>query len=195
MPDGGIVGNVTLNLDPTEFSGKSVRIVGAPGVMIAWGGILSRRIQDVAKVKAQSVGQLKITKSLAPVELTSAGEIVGKPAVHFRKGDRIRVTLTIATDRELDYLLIRDNLAAFMQVQEQLAEYGVKDGVWMLSEPRTASQNFYITSMPKGKHVITYDVTASRDGEYSTGIAEVQSLYYPMISARSAGAVVNISNP
>ena len=195
MPDGGIVGNVTLNLDPTEFSGKSVRIVGAPGVMIAWGGILSRRIQDVAKVKAQSVGQLKITKSLAPVELTSAGEIVGKPAVHFRKGDRIRVTLTIATDRELDYLLIRDNLGAFMQVQEQLAEYGVKDGVWMLSEPRTASQNFYITAMPKGKHVITYDVTAARDGEYSTGIAEVQSLYYPMISARSAGAVVNISNP
>lgn len=187
----GIAGNIFLNLRPEDVSGKKLRFESS-GEGIAWGGVLTQYVEKISRVKAHSVEQLKITKALLPVSVGSDGMKVGKPAQRFSKEDRIRVTLTIINDRPLDYVLIQDQIGSFMQRSEQLTEYKAQDGIWMLMEPRTSTTNFYITSLPKGKHILSYEVIADRDGEYSSGIAAAQSLYYPFISAHSAGMMVTL---
>ncbi len=162
------------------------------GKVPAWGGVLRQYVAPVMEVKAQSVPQLKITKSLLPIESTPAGEKALKASTHFKKGDRIRVTLTLEADRDMDYILIRDSRGGCMQPADQLTEYEVQNGLWILRETRTSATNLYLTRLPKGKFIITYDVFADRDGDYSTGIATAQSQYYPLITAHSAGCVVKV---
>lgn len=202
VPQGEILtGGFYMNLDPEKASGRTLRISknsNAP----SWGGVLESHVAEVSKVKAHSVPQLRIEKTLLNVSAddsgkktsgkTTSGKKTAAATTKFRKGDRIRVTLTIETDRDLDYLLISDGRSACMQPADQLTEYAPQDGLWMLRETRNFATNFYITSMPKGKHVISYEVFADRDGEYSCGIADAQSQYYPMISAHSAGYLLEI---
>ena len=80
-----------------------------------------------------------------------------------------------------------------MQPESQLTSYTLENGLWILRETRDSATNFYITHLPKGQYIISYDVYADRDGEYSTGIATAQSQYYPMITAHSAGCVVKVN--
>lgn len=186
-----LTGNFYLSLDASRVSGAELRIVRS-GESPAWGGVLNQYIAPIRTVKAHDVPQLKITKALLPVDADSTGKKVSASSTRFVKGQRVRVTLTLETDRDLDYVMLSDQLGAWMQPAEQLTEYGIKDGLLMLIETRTARKNFYITRLPKGKYVLSYEVNADRDGEYSTGIAEAQSQYYPLITAHSAGAVVEI---
>ncbi len=186
-----LAGNYYINLSPEKISGKDIRIVNHNG-NISWGGIVCQYIDKIENIKAHSVSQLKITKTLLPVEINADGMTVGRPTDKFKKGDKINVTLTVVNDRKIDYVLIQDTSGAFMQPTEQLTQYAVIDGIWMLKQPSTSSTNFYITSLPKGKHVISYQVSAARDGEYSTGIANAQSLYYPIITSHSAGMTVKV---
>lgn len=186
-------GNFYVNLDPVEASGTTLTI-HRHGATPSWGGVVSQYIAPIKDVKAHSVPQLMIEKSLLPVSAGTDGRKVGKDSFVFRKGDRVRVTLTLTSDRDLDYVLITDRLGAWMQPAAQLTEYMAQDGLWMLRETRKADVNFFITRMPKGKYVISYEINADRDGEYSSGIAVAQSQYYPLITAHTAGRVVKINN-
>lgn len=186
-----LTGNIYLDLSPRQASGKRLEIVRQDGVP-AWGAVLRQYVAPAASVKAQSMPQLSVTKQLLPIEMTQGGEKAGKSTTSFSKGDLIRVTMTLVTDRDLDYVLIRDQRGAFMQPQSQLTSYTVEDGLWVLRETRNSATNFYLTHLPKGQYIITYDVYADRDGEYSTGIATAQSQYYPMITAHSAGCIVKV---
>lgn len=185
--------NGYLNLDPLQASGATLT-VHRHGNSPAWGGVMCQYIAPIRDVKAHSVPQLEIKKELLPIEADGSSRKAGKDTGKFRKGDRVRVTLTLSTDRELDYLLITDRLGSWMQPSEQLTQYELTDGLWMLRETRKADVNFYITRIPKGKYIISYEVNAARDGEYSNGIASAQSQYYPMITAHSAGRVIIVNN-
>ena len=186
-----LTGNVYLSVTPEMASGRTLKVSRQAGVP-AWGGVMRQYVAPAAKVKAQSVPQLKITKQLLPVKLTQSGSKASKDTRRFHKGELIRVTLTLVSDRDLDYLFISDRRGAFMQPADQLTSYEINDGVWLLRETRNTATNFFITRLPKGKYVISYEVNADRDGEYSTGIATAQSQYYPLITAHSAGCMVNV---
>lgn len=186
-----LTGNFYMNLDAEKVSGKTLTI-HRHGSVPAWGGIMSQYVAPAADVKAQSVPQLKITKELLPIEASAGQSVVGNSTDKFSKGERVRVSLTVETDRDLDYVMISDRLGAWMQPAEQLTRYDLEDGLWVLRETRRDKVNFYITKVPKGRYIISYEVNADRDGDYSTGIASAQSQYYPMISAHSAGCIITV---
>ncbi|MDE6272292.1 MAG: hypothetical protein K2M31_04720 [Muribaculaceae bacterium] len=183
--------NGCLNLDPMASSGKTLTI-HRHGSGPAWGGVLTQYVAPIEDVKAHETAQLKIKKSLLPIEVESGKRNAGSDAGTFRKGDRVLVTLTLETDRDMDYVLLTDRLGSWMQPKEQLTEYQPLDGLWLLRETRRADVNFYITRLPKGRYVLSYEVTAARDGRYSTGIASAQSQYYPLITSHTAGRLITI---
>lgn len=186
-----LTGNIYIDLSPQEASGATLS-VSCNASTPAWGGVLRQYVAPIRNIKAHSVPQLKVTKRLLPIETATGGEKAHAASTSFHKGDLIRVTLTLETDRDLDYVLINDRRGAFMQPAEQLTTYTVENGLWLLRETRNTATNFYLTRLPKGEYILTYDVYADRDGEYSTGIATAQSQYYPMITAHSAGCLVTV---
>lgn len=192
LPAGeSLAGNIWLSFTPGQASGKILaikRLASTP----AWGGVLRQHVAPVKDVKMASVPQLKVTKRLIPVVNSSSGQVASKAATRFSKGELVRVTLTLETDRDLDYVIVNDCRGAFMQPADQLTEYTFQNGLWILRETRNSATNFYMTSLPKGSFIITYDVYADREGEYSTGITTTQSQYYPLITAHSAGCLVSV---
>ncbi len=189
--EGTLSGNFYMDLSAEDASGATLSI-HRHGDVPAWGGVLCQYVSPIKDVKENSVPQLKIEKALLPVSTGVSGKKAGSATTKFSKGERIRVTLTLTTDRNLDYLFISDNLGAWMQPVEQLTRYTNQDNLWYLRETRNSAVNFYIMSVPKGKYVLSYEVNADRDGEYSTGIADAQCLYYPMIASHSGGMVVKV---
>lgn len=179
-----IPGSFVVDLDPKKVSGKQL-VISRPGGSPAWGGVMMSRIMPIKDIKPRAMEQIKIAKALYPVVQDGITSSVGKSSQRFKKGNRILVTLTITTDRDLDYLMIRDERGAWMQPREQLSGYSSQDGVWQVREQRTSCANIYIYHLTKGVHVLSYEVTADRDGEYTSGTATAQSQYYPLITARS----------
>lgn len=188
-----LTGGFYISLPAEEVSSKTLK-VERTGASPAWGGVICQYVADIVDVKAQAAEQLKVEKMLLPITVDASGTSAGAPSKSFHKGERIRVTLTITTDRDLDYVLLRDNRAACLEPKEQLTRYYCKDGLWVLEETRDCVTNFYFTRLPKGRSIVTYEVTADRDGEYSCGIAEAQSQYYPLITSHSAGASLTITD-
>lgn len=110
-----------------------------------------------------------------------------------KTGDKVRVTLTVTCDKDMNYVALVDERAACLEPDGQISEYTSVDGIWAYREVRNNRTSFFINFLPKGVNVISYDCYVDRAGVYSTGIASVQSQYSPLQSAHSAGSVITVS--
>ncbi|MDE7466511.1 MAG: hypothetical protein K2M59_08835 [Muribaculaceae bacterium] len=176
-----ISGMVKIDLKSTAKEIQIRRRANSP----AWGGVISQYVAPILKVNEKGSGELKISKAVYAVTTDSKGVIT--TAGDLKVGDKVRVTLTVTSDRDLDYVTIKDNRAACLEPSDQVSGYAESDGIWMYGEIRNESTNLFIPFLPKGSHVISYDCNVDRAGEYSLGIATAQSLYAPQITAHSAG--------
>lgn len=185
-----VTGSFTVDLDPKAASGANLEVKRS-GSGPAWGGVVSSYVAPILEVKSASVPQLSIEKRVYAIsqdgEARSATELL-------KKGDKVRVTLTIVCDRNLDYVAVTDPRAACLEPADQLSGYTSSDGVWYYREVRNAQTNLFIPYLSKGTHVINYECYVDRDGEYTLGVAQAQSQYAPVITAHSAGESLKVNN-
>lgn len=154
----------------------------------AYGGVVSQYVLPVRDVKAASVPQLSVRKNIYVIRDSADG--TSASADGLTVGDKVRVTLTLTCDRDLDYVAVTDSRAACLEPSEQVSGYTVSDGVGMYREVRDNATNLFIPFLSKGTHVISYECRVDRSGEYSLGIASAQSQYSPVIAAHSAGRII-----
>lgn len=186
-----LTGTVTMNLDPATASGKQLTVEkGGSGP--AWGGVVSQYIAPIKDVKGASCQNLKIEKSVLLVETGETGTTAKKGEV--KVGDKIRVTLTITCDKDMDYVALIDERAACLEPAEQTSVYMMQDGLSYYREVRDTKTSFFIGFLPKGVNVISYDCHADRAGSYSLGIATVQSQYSPLQTAHSEGRELKVTD-
>lgn len=186
----GLTGAFTLNLTAEETSDATLTVEKS-GAAPSWGGVVAQFVAPIRDVKAAEIPQLSIRKEVYSLLPGKEGYIVTDSAVNV--GDRIRVTLFITADRDLDYVAVTDFRAACLEPAEQISEYSSSDGVYYYKEVRDQATNLFIRFLPKGTHVVSYDCYADREGVYSLGIATAQSQYAPVITAHSAGAILTVA--
>ena len=102
------------------------------------------------------------------------------------------MVLTVKNASDLQYVAITDERGACMEPVDQLSSYAQTDGTWVYRETRNSQTNLFISFLPKGVHQISYDCYIDRDGDYTVGIATVQSLYAPLVTGHSAGKTVSV---
>jgi hypothetical protein len=90
-------------------------------------------------------------------------------------GDRIKVRLTITSERDLDFVQLQDKRAACMEPVKQLSGYNWRGGYY--STPRDNVTNYYFDRLPKGKRVIETEYFIDRAGQYETGTCTIQCAY------------------
>lgn len=186
-----LTGSVTADLDAKAASGKTLTITrGASGP--AWGGVLAQYVAPILDVKAVSTPQMSVTKAVYAVTPGETGTTAS--AGDLKVGDRVRVTLTLTADRDVEYVAVTDPRAACLEPADQMSGYTESDGVWFYREVRDSSTNLFIPFLSKGTHVISYECFVDRAGDYTLGVAQAQSQYAPEITAHSAGALQVISN-
>lgn len=195
------IGEALLQPDKTryatgEFTADISADLTSPAVMVidrqanypSVGSVVTMERRPMQAVKAVGCAEATIEKSM---KVYRDGQWV--EATSFRPGDRVRVTLTITADDDLDYLVVTDPRPAGFEPAEQLPKPVWSDGTCFYRENRDSSTNLYIDHLRRGSYILAYELYAAQQGVYTSGAAELQSQYNPIVTAHSSGSVITVN--
>lgn len=163
--------------------------VSNPNDHISYGAVYRQYFEDLDKVVAAD-NKLQIDKKMFLQAKGSDGktvlrEITAGSQVH--PGDRVTVRFIIRTDRDLDYVHLKDMRAAGFEPLNVISRTKFQDGMIYYESTKDASENFFIEHLNKGTYVFEYPLIAVHVGDFSNGIATIQCMYAPEFTAHSAG--------
>lgn len=163
----------------------------SPGV--AWGAMYWQYFEDLDKITSAETG-VKFRKELFLKKNSENGPVLTKITENtpIQIGDLVTVRLEIQTDREMEFVHIKDMRASGFEPTNVLSTYKWQQGMGYYESTRDAATNFFIDRMPKGTYVFEYDVRANNAGNFSNGITSLQNMYAPELSAHSEGIRVEI---
>jgi len=167
--------------------------VTKPGAGIVQGGLFWQYYEDLDKIKS-SENYISVTKELYKKVKTANGEELQKISSEtpVKVGDKVTVRMILNTDRQMEFIHIKDMRAAGFEPLQVISGYQWKNNLGYYQSTKDASTNFYIQSMPKGKYVFEYDYVANASGKFSNGITTIQNYYAPQMNAHTKGTTVEI---
>lgn len=180
------LGRGSVELNSAQASNAQLNIV-RQGHTPAWGAVYCRYYSNPDNVSAAGCEALTIEKRI----FRQIGAEWQK-CDNYRIGDRVRVQLVIHATRALDYVTIVDDRAACFEPVDQLPGWIYAEGLGFYRENRDSSTNIYVSRMPKGTYLLSYDLWANNSGRFASGLATAQSQYAPQISAHSGGSIVAV---
>ena len=178
----------------TSWSGKEVKPemgkieVENPNKGIAWGAAYWQYFEDLDNITEHD-SPLSVEKVIFIEELTDDGPVI-KPLENgqsLKTGDKVVVRLVIRTDRNMDYVHIKDMRATALEPVNAISGYTYQGGLGFYKSVTDVSTEFFIRSLLKGTYVLEYPMAVTQKGEFSNGIATIQSYYAPEFAAHSAG--------
>ena len=168
---------------------------------IGWGAMYWQYYQDLDKVSAQG-SSLKITKKLFVMRSSIEGATSSRTLntqtmipieqTKLVKGDKVITRLVITTDRNLEFVALKDLRASCFEPVNQLSGCEWKEGVCYYQTTKDASTQFFFSFLPKGTYVFEYELWANAAGEYTSGIASVQCQYAPEFVSHTGGERIKI---
>ncbi len=173
-----------------EMDKSMARItVENPNDHISYGAVYRQYFEDLDKVRPAD-NKLQIDKQMYLTAKGPDGKDVLKeitPNMVIRPGDKVTVRFIIRTDRDLDYVHLKDMRAAGFEPLNVLSRTKHQDNLWYYESTKDASENFFIEHINKGTYVFEYPLIAVHVGDFSNGIATIQCMYAPEFTAHSAG--------
>lgn len=162
-----------------------------PGNQPAWGTVFCQYRDNMKNVPSRSCNAVSIEKRIYRKK-TASGGVEWETAGDLTKGDIIKVELLVTVSQDMDYVAITDERAACFEPVEQLPRPIFAEGIYFYRENRDATTGIFVSHLPKGTYMLTYELYANNAGEYSSGIATVQSQYAPALTAHSSGGIINV---
>ncbi len=168
--------------------------VTKPGAGIVQGGLFWQYYEDLDQIKSSET-YISITKELYKKIKTENGEELQKISENapLKVGDKVTVRMILNTDRNMEFIHLKDMRAAGFEPLNVISGYQWKNNLGYYESTKDASTNFYIQYMPKGKYVFEYDLVCNASGNFSNGISTLQNYYAPQMNAHTKGSNVKIS--
>lgn len=105
----------------------------------------------------------------------------------------MRVRIVITTDRDMEYVHLKDQRAAAFEPVNVLSSWKYQDGLWYYESTKDASTNFFIENLRKGKYVFEYTLFATQSGSFSNGITQIECMYAPEFQSHTKGSKIEIT--
>lgn len=194
-PDTKVTGYVKTSVNPDETDkGLGTVTVTKPGPGILQGGLFWQYYENLDKIKS-SESYISIAKELYKKVKTVNGEELQKitAATPLKVGDKVSVRMILNTDRNMEFIHLKDMRAAGFEPLNVISGYEWKNGLGYYHSTKDAATNFYIQYMPKGKYVFEYDYICNASGTFSNGITTLQNYYAPQMNAHTMGTRVTIT--
>ena len=168
--------------------------VTKPGPGIVQGGLFWQYYEDLDKIKS-SENYISITKESYKKVKTVNGEELVKISENspLKVGDKVTVRMILNTDRNMEFIHLKDMRAAGFEPVNVISGYEWKNNLGYYQSTKDASTNFYIENMRKGKYVFEYDYICNASGTFSNGITTLQNYYAPQMNAHTKGTKVTIA--
>ena len=160
----------------------------------AWGALYWQYYENIDKVSASKTG-LNVEKALFIEKIEGKNkELIPINAQNpLKVGDKVIVRLTVRSDRDFEYVHLKDMRAAAMEPAEQLSGTRWAQGVAYYQSTKDASMNFYFHNLPKGTYVFEYALHTNRSGNYSNGVCTIQCLYAPEYISHTSGGRISVN--
>jgi len=159
---------------------------------VAWGAAYWQYFEQLDKITPAETA-LKIKKELFVEQLTTRGKVI-TPITNeeLKVGDLIKVRIEIRSDRNLEYVHLKDMRASGFEPVSTLSAYRYQDGLHYYENTRDLSTNFFMGYLPKGTYVFEYDLRVGQRGDFSNGVTTIQCMYAPEFTSHSQGVRVQV---
>ena len=159
----------------------------------AWGAVYWQYFEDLDKITPAAT-PLKISKQLMIETNDKSGKkLEAIDATHpLHVGDKLVVRLVISTDRDMEYVHLKDLRASGTEPLNVISGYNWKGSLGYYQSTTDAATNFYFGNMYKGTYVFEYPLFVTHLGDFSVGIASLQCLYAPEFSSHSEGIRIQV---
>lgn len=183
----------------TSWTGEDVKpemgeiTISRNGEGISWGAIYWQYFEDLDKITPHET-PLSLKKELFRV-VNTASEPVIEPisgVSDLQRGDRIRVRIELRSDRNMEYLHLKDMRASGLEPVNVFSGHRWQDGLSYYESTKDAATNFFIEYLQKGTFVFEYDLIVSHDGNFSNGISSIQCMYAPECTSHSRGVRIEV---
>ena len=149
----------------------------------SWGAVYAQFFQKTSDIEASQSG-IKITRE---IRMANGQKLT---ANSLKVGDRIKIRLTIESERDLDFVQVVDRRAACMEPVRQLSGY--RNGAYC--SPKDNATHYFYYGISKGKHVIETEYYIDRAGTYETGTCTVGCAYAPEYRAMTPSITLKVKN-
>lgn len=183
------MGNIQLT---TTTAGKPANTTTSSP---SWGAVYWQYLEDMDKLKTTS-SPLSITKKLFIEKNTDKGKLLDplKENEEVKPGDKLIIRMEIHSDRELDYVHLKDTRASSMEPVNVLSGYKWSSAFGYYESTKDASTDFFISHLSKGSYVFEYPVFITHTGIFSVGLATIQCMYAPEFVGHSEGGKIRVAN-
>jgi hypothetical protein len=189
-------GYIKRSLNPDEVkSGISIKIT-SENKSPSTGAIHWQYVQDMSQVETTGTG-MKVSKlymieringtqtTLIPVNTSDKQTTV-------QKGDKIISRIVVTTDRNYEFVALKELKAACLEPVNQLSGYKWDQGTGYYRNPKDASMCYYFQYLPKGTYVFEEAYHVSHSGFFTGGIVSMQCLYAPEFQATGKGEMIKV---
>ncbi|MFY8073096.1 MAG: alpha-2-macroglobulin family protein [Pirellula sp.] len=161
--------------------------VTKPDEGVSWGGLHWEYLEDIGKVTAHEGTPLKLEKKLFKRVLTGAGPVLEPVDGPVSVGDELICRVILRSDRDMEYVHMRDYRGSGTEPVNVLSAYKFQDGIFYYESTRDTATHFFIDYLRKGTYVFEYPLRVQLAGEYPMGYASVECMYAPEFNSHSEG--------
>lgn len=161
-----------------------------PGV--SWASVHWQYLEDLSKITPHEGTPLKLEKKLFKRVYTKAGPVLEPVAGALAVGDELVTRVVLRTDRDMEYVHLKDARGSGTEPVNVLSRYRFQDGLAYYESTKDTASHFFIDYLPKGTYVFEYAVRVQLKGTYPTGMAEIQCMYAPEFNAHSASVRLEV---
>lgn len=179
------MGKITINVSEN----KKVSDASMP----SWGAVYWQYFEDLDKITFAET-PLKLSKKLFVQTNTDRGPVLSpvNDGDKLNVGDKIVVRIELRSDRDMEYVHMKDMRASCMEPVNVLSGYKWQGGLGYYETTKDVSTNFFFNYLPKGTYVFEYPMFVTHSGDYSNGITTIQCMYAPEFTAHSEGVRVKV---
>jgi len=173
----------------------------------AWGAVYWQYFDQLDRITAAGGGgaagsggaaggraALRLVKRLFVQRNTDRGPVLDTipDGGTLKVGDRVVVRIELRTDRNLEYVHLKDMRAACLEPVNVLSGYKWQGGLGYYETTKDISTEFFFPEVGKGTYVFEYTLVVGQTGEFSNGVSSVECLYAPEFAFHTEGIRINV---
>ena len=160
---------------------------------VSWGSVHWQYLEDIGKITPHDGTPLKLEKALFKKTLTKSGPVLESIAGAVSIGEEVVCRITLRTDRDMEYVHMKDHRGSGTEPVSVLSQYRFQDGLAYYESTRDTASHFFIDYLPKGTYVFEYTVRVQHAGRYPTGMASIQCMYAPEFNSHSESIMLDVA--
>ncbi len=163
------------------------------GEGMAWGALHWQYFEDMDKITSHETPLQLEKKLFKRIDTDDGHELQLIDEQHkLEVGDKMVVRIILRSDRDMEYVHMKDMRASSLEPVSTRSGYRYQDGLGYYQSIRDASVDFFFSRLRKGTYVFEYPLYVTHAGEYSNGITNIQCMYAPEYNSHSEGLRLSV---